>query len=55
LEGAFRCACFHQALCGWTAGHSGCDRAYKLMEVTMVRPEATASGDLQGCSLVDGW
>jgi len=25
------------------------------MEVTMVRPEATASGDLQGCSLVDGW
>src|SRR3970040_445060 len=29
-----------QALCGWTAGHSGCDRAYKLMEVTVVRPEA---------------
>jgi len=44
-----------QALCGWTADNSGCDRAYKIKEVTIVLPEATISSDLQGCTLVDGW
>jgi len=44
-----------QALCGWTADNSGCDRAYKMEEVTVVLPEATISSDLQGCTLVDGW
>jgi hypothetical protein len=44
-----------QALCGWTADNSGCDRAYKIEEVTVVLPEATISSDLQGCTPVDGW
>jgi len=44
-----------QALCGWTADNSGCDRAYKIKEVTVVLPEATIGSDLQGCTLVDGW
>jgi len=44
-----------QALCGWTADNSGCDRAYKMEEVTVVLPEATISSDLQGCALSDGW
>jgi len=44
-----------QALCGWVADNSGCDRAYKIKEVTVVLPEATIGSDLQGCTLVDGW
>jgi len=44
-----------QALCGWTADNSGCDRAYKIKEVTVVLPKATIGSDLQGCTLVDGW
>jgi len=45
------------ALCGWVAdpGASGCDEAYKTEEQTVLLPEATISGVLQNCSLVDGW
>jgi hypothetical protein len=44
-----------QALCGWTADNSGCDKAYKTEEQTILLPEATIAGALQNCNLVDGW
>lgn len=44
-----------QALCGWVADNSGCDEAFKTEEQTVLLPEATISGGLQNCSLVDGW
>ncbi|HLF36859.1 MAG TPA: hypothetical protein VI520_02875 [Anaerolineales bacterium] len=44
-----------QALCGWVADNSGCDKAYKTEEQTVLLPEATIGGVLQNCSLVDGW
>ena len=44
-----------QALCGWIADTSGCDKAYRWEEQEVDLPEATITGDLQNCSLVNGW
>ena len=43
------------ALCGWIADTSGCDKAYRWKEQEVDLPEATITGDLQNCSLVNGW
>ena len=40
---------------GWVADNSGCDRAYRIKEFTIVHPEATIGSDLQDCEPVDGW
>ena len=44
-----------QALCGWIADSSGCDKAYRWEEQEVDLPEATITGELQNCSLVNGW
>jgi len=43
------------ALCGWIADTSGCDKAYRWEEQEVDLPEATITGELQNCSLVNGW
>ncbi len=43
------------ALCGWVADNSGCSEAYKIEETEVVLPEATIAGDLQNCTLNNGW
>lgn len=44
-----------QALCGWIADSSGCEKAYRWKKKKVELPEATIAGDLNNCAPVEGW